>query len=463
MPEIFAYDTDIRGLIARLVKGPAHPEKMFCHPGCPFSRIYEMAGNLAAKLSDEKNPGKPVCLFTQNRPLMAAALLAGLKTHTAFLVPHALSRAAINQLHSAVDFDTVITDNACSAIERFGRIVPDAGRKAPSTAVTGAPMGPDQPWIYLFTGGSTGRPKLWSKTPNNLLSEAAYLSHRFAITPEDRILATIAPYHIYGLLYSVLAPLLSSAGIVETIPGFPDEMISALEKSRATIFVSVPVHFRALKGKAISRHFLRLALSSAGPLSPEDGNAFSKETGCDIYEIYGSTETGGIACRCRAKGEVSLLPFDCVDTKIEGDRLLIRSAFISSELPKTKDGFFKVPDQIEPDRPKSDGSARFFIKGRTDSVVKVGGKRVDLEDVKSAIVQIKGVENAVVFNISVASGRENEILALVEGDLCADKIKRRLQQTLEPFAIPRQIKITAKIPCAATGKIDRSAIEKLFK
>ena len=34
---------------------------------------------------------------------------------------------------------------------------------------------PDRPWIHLFTGGSTGTPRLWSKTPRNLLGEVDYL------------------------------------------------------------------------------------------------------------------------------------------------------------------------------------------------------------------------------------------------------------------------------------------------
>lgn len=450
--------TDIKRLISQLISGPLFPENYFSYPGCSFAGLYDMAENLALKLRTDNPSGKPVCLFTQDRPLMAAGLIAGLKTGTSFLLPHALSRAAFNQLLQAADFDLVIRDKTCSIPEHIRCITAD---KAENTIISGnfnAPMEPDRPWVYLYTGGSTGRPELWSKTPRNLLMEAAYLVQRFDIGPKDRILATIAPYHIYGLLYSLLVPLLSSSAVVEQTPGFPDEIISALETSKASIMVSVPVHYRSLKNKSVAKQGLRLAFSSAGPLSPEDGDAFSSETGCGIYEIYGSTETGGIASRCRVKGETALLPFDCMDVKIETGRLFIRSEFVSHELPTTPDGYFKVPDRVA-----SAGDGRFVVTGRTDSIIKVGGKRVDLEDVKAAILKISGVGDAVVLSRPAASARGNEILALVEGHMAADDIIKGLEKELEPYALPRWIKTVEKIPMVATGKVDRRAVTAFFE
>ena len=65
---------------------------------------------------------------------------------------------------------------------------------------------PDKPFLSLFTGGSTGKPKVWSKSPRNLLAEAFYLKERFSLSDKDLFVATVPPYHIYGLLFSVLVP-----------------------------------------------------------------------------------------------------------------------------------------------------------------------------------------------------------------------------------------------------------------
>ncbi|MGV8056908.1 MAG: AMP-binding protein [Smithellaceae bacterium] len=65
---------------------------------------------------------------------------------------------------------------------------------------------PDEPFLSLFTGGSTGKPKVWSKSPRNLLSEAFYLKEKFAISEKDLFVSTVPPYHIYGLFFPFWFP-----------------------------------------------------------------------------------------------------------------------------------------------------------------------------------------------------------------------------------------------------------------
>jgi len=309
---------------------------------------------------------------------------------------------------------------------------------------------PDTEWVRLFTGGSTGRPQMWSKTVRNLLGEAAYQADAFGYGEGDRIVATVPAFHIYGLLYSLLAPLISEATVSAEMPSYPREIKAACDECRATILVSVPVHYRAMRETGVFCRPQRAALSSAGPLDPADADAFFAHTGTGVIEIYGSTETGGIAARCRADGQQELHPFSVVDWKIAARRLHVRSDFLSPELPLDAAGFFKTGDRAA--ETKEGG---FVLLGREDGIVKVGGKRIDAEEIRERILSVEGVRDAVVVVLPTHTGRQAAFGALVEGDVEPAALRRHLADRLEPQAIPRQFRVVEKIPVTPAGKLDR--------
>ncbi|WP_319407632.1 ASKHA domain-containing protein [uncultured Desulfosarcina sp.] len=441
-------------MMTRLLSGPSRPGQAFTMPGTTYGELYRMARRIRARLDDGDDT--PVCLGTDDRAVMAAALLASLAGGPELLMPHALSAAAFSDLHQLTGYTRVIGHPAQrlptgAAIIDPGKLVDDvetlASDKAPD---------PDRPWVRLFTGGSTGAPRLWSKTPRNLLGEVDYLVKCYAIGSSDRILSTVPALHIYGLLYSLLVPLAASARVVAQTPSFPEEIKRQMAETSPTIFVSVPVHYRALKDNPPDKGALRLAFSSAGPLVEADGTAFSNATGVDLVEVYGSTETGGIATRCRAGAEQGFTPYDCIQWRVAGDSLDIRSAFLSRELPVRSSGWFTVADRV-----KARDSNGFVVTGRADNIVKVGGNRVDLEKIRQLILGIEGIDDAAVVATPVDSGRDREIMALAVGSSTAARIKLALDKVLEPHEKPRRIDMVAHIPMAATGKVDRRAIEKI--
>ncbi|MDA8137383.1 MAG: acyl-CoA synthetase, partial [Desulfobacteraceae bacterium] len=241
-------------------------------------------------------------------------------------------------------------------------------------------------------------------------------------------------------------------------PSFPSEMEAALIQSEATILISVPAHYRALGGHPIQAPALRLAFSSAGMLAEEDGTAFSTQTGVPVVEVYGSTETGGIAERVRARGEFDFKPFPPIDISIEGDRLALRSDYLSPELQLRTDGYFMIADRV-----RAAAGDRFALLGRLDGIVKVGGQRVDLEAVRQSLKNQPGVRDAAVLSLPVAGGRQNQIVALVASDADDFQLEASALQTLAPYARPRSIKVVAQIPMTAAGKIDRKTIAAMFE
>ncbi|MDY6969964.1 MAG: hypothetical protein SVR08_15090 [Spirochaetota bacterium] len=219
----------------------------------------------------------------------------------------------------------------------------------------------------------------------------------------------------------------------------------------------MPMHFRTLKMSSFHRNRLRLAFSSAGALDEEDAAHFLDQTGLGITEIYGSTETGGIASMSRAQDEKAWNPFEVVDFRIVKDRLHVRSDFISPDLPLNPDQFF-----ITEDRAVYYDQRSFLLLGRADDIVKVAGKRVDLGEVQNKIKDINGVKNAYVLSLPVKKGRGNEIAALIAADVDEAYIRRSISQILESYAVPRRIRVVNEIPETSTGKYDYKSIKMKF-
>jgi acyl-coenzyme A synthetase/AMP-(fatty) acid ligase len=416
---------------------------------------------LAAKIRTIKSMAsgyEVICLCTQDKTLIAAAMLAALSGGPKLVLPHSFSKQVLLEAQNAIPFSAVLTDYPMDALTDLQvKAIHPKMLHAEAEAITSC-CHPDDPFLTLFTGGSTGKPTLWSKTPRNIITEALYLSQTFNITDDDIILSTVPPQHIYGLLFSVMIPLVTSCKVVSQIYAFPREILNGLFKHDASILVSVPIHYRALSVDDLKELPLRMAFSSAGVLHKEDAELFCRKTGLDITDIYGSTETGGIASRGILADGQAWKSFDIVEWTINNEMLHVRSDFLSPELPRDEKRFFVTADRAE----YAEGQ-RFTLHGRLDDIVKVGGKRVDLADVQNKLKQITGIRDAIVVALPTNSGRGSEIAALVAGKVDASHLRQRLSQLCEPYAIPRHIAIVESIPTLPTGKYDRTSIEQFLR
>jgi acyl-coenzyme A synthetase/AMP-(fatty) acid ligase len=269
------------------------------------------------------------------------------------------------------------------------------------------------------------------------------------------LLPPLRPITYTACSFQWYLPLVSSATIVDETPSFPNEIVGTTHKHRASILVSVPAHYRVIREKKIP---LRLAFSSAGMLDHETNAMFSANNPTGIIEIYGSTETGGIATRNSSQGEEFFTSFPVVDWKVQDERLMVRSPFISPQL--LADGnYFTASDRIE-----AIDETRFSLKGRADTITKVGGKRVDLEEISLLIKNCSGVSDCVVVALKDNGGREHRIGALIQGDqVDVAAIRKYLTGSLEPYAQPRRMSLVKSIPVKNNGKYDWPAITRFLE
>nr|WP_321400471.1 class I adenylate-forming enzyme family protein [uncultured Desulfobacter sp.] len=443
--------------VAGLLNGTGAPDKPFCGQHT-YADIRAMAHAILDQCSATGAQQGYLAVFSMDRAVTAAAIVARLAGGPIMVLPHDVSDAALMDLASDPEHTWVVTDPGRTLPSRFKTVVVNGDDNRSNIGPLTAAIDSDAPLLRLYTGGSTGKPTIWTKTVANIMGEALFQVNTHVISQDDVVVATVPPYHIYGLLFSVAAPMLAGARVADQTCGFPHEIINLVKDTAATILISVPAHFRALNGHDFGKHGLRLAFSSAGVLDETDERDFRQRNNIPVMEVYGSTETGGIAFRCRGRDETSFSPFNVIETRIAQETIKIRSPFVSPEILRDELGFYLVPDRV-----KQCSGNNFAILGRSDTVVKIAGIRVDLDQVLAVLKTMAGVRDALVLTKPVPRGRAFDICALVEGDCTHSDVRQFLAGRLEAVAHPRRIKVVDHMPMTRSGKYDRAAVATLFE
>jgi acyl-coenzyme A synthetase/AMP-(fatty) acid ligase len=194
--------------------------------------------------------------------------------------------------------------------------------------------------------------------------------------------------------------------------------------------------------------------SSGAPLPPSVAEQLKLRFGWTITEVFGSTETGGIAWR-ESGGRGAWTPLAGVSVRADDDeRLLLDSPFVSPSEARP----YRGADRVQL---LDDGT--FLHLGRADGVLKVGAVRVSTLEVEARLMAIEGVRDAAAIGVPVDGPRGTEIWAAVAAsNISSGDIRRELLRWLAPVVMPRRIKIVEALPREPSGKLPRAALEALF-
>ncbi|MCA9690112.1 MAG: AMP-binding protein [Myxococcales bacterium] len=324
-------------------------------------------------------------------------------------------------------------------------------------------LAPDRPLATVYTSGSTGDHQPCRKTTAQLVGEAMVLAEHFGILPGARVLATVPPYHIYGLLFGVLVPLVAGAAFLLDAPFHAEAVAATLRARGATVLVSVPAHLRSLTVlEPGSLPPLARVFSSGAPLLESTGQELRERLGVTVTEVFGSSETGGIAWRLHTSADEPWTPLPGITIRVDsGGRLLLDSPFVDAALPRP----YACEDRIEL---RPDG--RFALRGRLDGVVKIGGKRVAIAELERRLLDLPEVADAAVVAVAVGGARGQKLVAAVaaaspveDRGALAGRIRAALLQWFDPVVVPRPIKIVDALPREASGKLTRRRLLDLFE
>ena len=150
--------------------------------------------------------------------------------------------------------------------------------------------------FYIKTSGSTGEAKNIEKSLRDMVLEAEFLIERFGLCASDQFLSGVSHQNMFGLTFSIFVPLLCGSRMQKGGLNYP-EIILASDLAGA-VLISSPTVLGALCEHADAANIAPLStiFSAGAPLSPAIRDRLAALSSARIVDIYGSSETGVIAC-----------------------------------------------------------------------------------------------------------------------------------------------------------------------
>ena len=328
-----------------------------------------------------------------------------------------------------------------------------------------APLDANDVQTVIYTSGSTGAPQAVPKRLTQLLAEVQALENEFgAYVNDSEIVATVSHQHIYGLLFKILWPLMSQRPFVAESAVYPEQLLSLLSERKSAV-VSGPAHLKRLTASldwSAVRHNASVIFSSGGPLPHDAALAVHTLLGSAPVEVYGSSETGGIAWRRQAPDVVApWQPLPGVTVSERDNCLAIRSPHLAH------DQWFVVPDNVT-----FEANGHFTLLGRADRIAKIEGKRISLAGIEALLMGSDLVADACVLQLESARDELGAVIvpskrgwALLRAENTRGlraRLDVRLDSAVERIAHPRRWRWVDALPVNTVGKTSRAALLELF-
>jgi long-chain acyl-CoA synthetase len=361
---------------------------------------------------------------------------------------------------------------------------------APSRPPTVAPE-LDHAAVLQPTGGTTGTLKLARLTHRALLANCTqvvtWMSLRYG---QERVLAVLPMFHIYGLMLGLLSGVFSASELILLTRFDAPETLRLLREHRVTIFPMVPAICDALGDLLAGEEHpeplrdLRLCFSGAAPLPPESGARFRRLSGSCVIEGYGLTEAspvthGGLPGDPRP-GSIGLpLP----DTRVRvvdldtGDDVAPGACgelLVSG--PQVMSGYFGDPEQtriaLRPDASgtvwlhtgdvvRYDADGFFQVVDRRKDMINHSGLKVFPSRVERVLKQDDRVKEVAVVGRPDPVMTERVVAVVVpaappeDATKLGQELRAICREHLAPYEVPADVEFVEALPRTGLGKLLR--------
>lgn len=342
------------------------------------------------------------------------------------------------------------------------------------------------PFVVLFTSGTTGKPKGVRYPLALLLPVAAYMRDAVDLRPEDSYWNVADPGWAYGMLYAVMGPLLF--GQTTTFYEGPftlDSTLRVLRERAITNLAAAPTAYRLLMAAgddalAPLAGQLRVASSAGEPLNPEVIRWAERVLRCPLCDHYGQTEVAMLVNNHHrlahpvkpGSAGVPMPGFTAAVLDEEGQEvprgtpgvLAIRrdsplfffEGYWKADTPALRDDWYITGDTM-----LQDADGHFFFVGRNDDIITSAGYRIGPFDVESAVMEHPAVAEVAV--IGKPDPQRTEIvqawIVLKSGHAGTDTLREEIQalvrRRLSTHAYPRDIQFVDALPKTPSGKVQR--------
>lgn len=350
------------------------------------------------------------------------------------------------------------------------------------------PQEPNDPFLLLYSSGTTGTPK------GILLPNRAQLSicrdmNRIQLFHGRDVMMIILPMFHTNPLCVWTYPLIYGGHTVCIRKAFsPLDFWPAVMQYGVTVVFGVPAMFNyvfnAADPKIINRNKLKLryAFCGAAPLPVELIRGFKEKFDVDIVEGYGLTEVTGVSTvnppvglkkpgtvgRNFSEQEVEIMDDDNNlipqgergEICIRGDADMLAYLNQPAATAETlKDGWLHTGDVGY-----MDADGYIYIVDRKKDMINRGGENIYPREIEIAIEAHPKVSEVAVIGVPDSALGERVkafIIPRPDQNLTADEIKDFLQDKIARYKIPEFIDITSNIPRNPTGKIMKKELRQM--
>jgi len=305
--------------------------------------------------------------------------------------------------------------------------------------------------LTYFTSGSTGHPIAALKSKDNLEQEVKTISRLLQKYSIKKVVVTVPFVHLYGTLFGLLYPMLNNIDVVIKEHFLPHNLLDIIDVD--TLVITTPMYIAALNKLQSEKDLSEsVFISSTAPLDGETSRAFKEKFKADIIQIFGSTETGGIAHKIN---ENSLwTPFEGVNiSSNEKGELKVRSPFVSKVLYEK--GFRSTHSEVQTCDYIKEGKESFQLIGRSSKIIKVAGKRYSTIQIENLLEEDNKIVKALVFvelDEDTLRGEYLDITLESKYIFTTMQINKILRENISNINFKIKLSIVENIPINKIGK-----------
>jgi 2-aminobenzoate-CoA ligase len=338
--------------------------------------------------------------------------------------------------------------------------------------------------LIAFTSGTTGEPKGTMHFHRDMLAVCDGYAHNvLRASPEDRFIGSAPLAFTFGF-GGVLFPMHIGASFVVLEKAGPDDLLSAIERYKATVCFTAPTSYRAMLGKLVSHDIssLRKCVSAGETLPKGTFDAWLKATGIKLMDGIGATEMLHIfisAIEDEIRPGATGKPVPGYEAKIVDDegrdvpagtmgRLAVRGPTGCRYLADERQRKY-VPNgwNVTGDTYVMDNDGYFWYQSRSDDMIVSAGYNIAGPDVEAALLTHQAVaECGVVGAPDEARGMIVKAYVVLVSGVTGDaalttELQDHVKREIAPYKYPRAIEFVAQLPKTETGKLKRFALRQI--
>ena len=343
----------------------------------------------------------------------------------------------------------------------------------------------------IYTSGSTGKPKGVMLSHRNIVSNAYSICDYLDITENDIQMVVLPFFYVMGK--SLLNTHFAVGGtvVINNKFAYPATVIKQMVDEQVTSLSGVPstyayLLYRSPLAKSRDRLGALRYCSQAGghmsdPIKKELRRVLPEHT--KIYIMYGATEASARLTylepeRFEEKMGSIGKPIPGVTLRVVGHEKREVSIGHTGELvgqgPNIMLGYWKdekgtsaVLDEQgyhTGDLGYQDGDGYFYVTGRRDNLLKVGGHRINPQEIEDALMGTQlAIEAVVLGQPDALLGHRLVALACPKnGDCNESRLLSECAKRLPGYKMPSEVKLLRSLPKKTSGKIDRAKCLELF-